>query len=95
MTEQPRTAPEMDPRFVDDCKEVGREMLKGIDCRRGVDPEWLAVAVGSFLGARGWIRKRRATIEPDEIDAKAVLDRNPVVYATAEIVGGEPESTSA
>jgi len=91
MTKTPRKQPDMDPRIVDDCKQIGRDILSIVDGSRGVDTEWLCCAVASSLGAMGWIRKRRATVEPDEIDTKAVLDRNPVVYAKGEVVGGEPE----
>jgi hypothetical protein len=91
MTKTPRTQPDMDPRLVDDCKQIGRNILSIVDGSRGVDPEWLCCAVASSLGAMGWIRKRRAAVEADEIDTQAVLDRNPVVYARGEIVEREPE----
>jgi hypothetical protein len=91
MAKTPRTQPDMDPRLVDDCKQIGRDILSIVDGSRGVDPEWLCCAVASSLGAMGWIRKRRAAVEPDEIDTQSVLDRNPVVYARGEVVEREPE----
>lgn len=91
MNDTPRTQPDMDQRFVDDCKQIGQIIGEHVDGSRGVDPEWLCCFIGSHLGSLGWIRKNRARVEADEIDVGAVLSRNPVVYARGEIVEREPE----
>lgn len=87
----PRTQPDMDPRLVDDCKQIGRIIGKEVDGSRGVDPEWLCCFIASHLGEMGWIRKNRARVEADEIDVSAVLDRNPIVYASGHVVEREKE----
>jgi hypothetical protein len=83
----------MDPRLVEDCAIAADTFLRIYDTSKPLDPTAAAQAFAAIFGAQGWIRKRRATVESDEIDPQAVLDRVPSVFATAsEVVEREPES---
>jgi len=75
MNEIARKVPEMDPRVVASAHRHADAFMKIMDTSKGADPHVFAAAIAAGLGADGWVRKRRATVEPDEIDAESVKAR--------------------
>ena len=87
MTEPTRKVPEMDPRVVACAEAAADSFMDTFDTSKGADPHVAFRYAAAFLGADGWIRKRRATVEPDEIDPEAVKARcGPVVQVEAASV---------
>jgi len=87
MTETTRKVPDMDPRVVASAHRGADAFMEVMDTSKGVDPHVFAAAIAAVMGSDGWIRKRQAAVEHDEIDPEAVKARcGPVVQVEAASV---------
>jgi len=87
MTEVTRKVPEMDPRVIALMDQAAEDYMSMRDTERGVPPHEPFRTAAARLGAAGWLRKRPATVEHDEIDPEAVKARcGPVVQVEAASV---------
>lgn len=96
-----RCAPQMDPRVVASAEKAAESYLttfaSQIEYAGGHDPKHMARFVASYLGAAGFIRKRRDTDCDNEPDLDAVKDRcGPVVHVdVAQIEDRKTEEVQA
>lgn len=96
-----RCAPQMDPRVVAAAEKAAESYLttfaSQIEYAGGHDPKHMARFVASYLGAAGFIRKRRDSDCDNEPDLDAVKDRcGPAVLVdSAQIEDRKPEEAQA